>query len=150
MTPGEIIYHRRVRVLEHAAKTDVAKACRVFGVSRTTFYRWKKVAADERQRHVGDRDVHRGGQGAKAQHDHRECAPTGRDVGRILDVVVMQPAGVLHRSSAPNRGYAAPSVNGSFLPENAVETRRPEPRLTGLDVGAGATGARWCSASDAA
>ena len=44
MTPGEIIYHRRVRVLDLAAQTDVAKACRVFGVSRTTFYRWKKVA----------------------------------------------------------------------------------------------------------
>ena len=87
---------------------------------------------------------------AEAQHDHRERALTGRDVGRILDVVVMQPAGVLHGSSAPRRGYAAPSVNGSFLPENAVETRRPEPRLTGLDVGVGATGASWCSASDAA
>jgi hypothetical protein len=44
MTPAEIIYHRRIRVLDTAAKTDVAKACRVFGVSRTTFYRWKKVA----------------------------------------------------------------------------------------------------------
>jgi transposase InsO family protein len=44
MTPAEIIYHRRVRVLDTAAKTDVAKACRLFGVSRTTFYRWKKVA----------------------------------------------------------------------------------------------------------
>jgi transposase InsO family protein len=44
MTPAEIIYHRRVRVLDTAAKTDVAKACRVFGVSRTTFYRWKQVA----------------------------------------------------------------------------------------------------------
>jgi transposase InsO family protein len=44
MTPAEIIYHRRVRVLEFAARTDVAKACRTFGVSRTTFYRWKAVA----------------------------------------------------------------------------------------------------------
>jgi transposase InsO family protein len=44
MTPAEIIYHRRVRVLDTAAKTDVAKACRVFGVSRTSFYRWKRVA----------------------------------------------------------------------------------------------------------
>ena len=32
MTPGDIIYHRRVRVLDLAAETDVAKACRVFGV----------------------------------------------------------------------------------------------------------------------
>jgi transposase InsO family protein len=42
VTPAEIIYHRRVRVMEHAAKTSVAEACRVFGVSRTTFYRWQK------------------------------------------------------------------------------------------------------------
>jgi transposase InsO family protein len=42
VTPDEIIYHRRVRVMEHAAKTSVSEACRVFGVSRTTFYRWQK------------------------------------------------------------------------------------------------------------
>jgi transposase InsO family protein len=41
VTPAEIIYHRRVRVMEHAAKASVAEACRVFGVSRTTFYRWQ-------------------------------------------------------------------------------------------------------------
>jgi transposase len=28
--------------MEHAAKTSVAESCRVFGVSRTTFYRWQK------------------------------------------------------------------------------------------------------------
>ena len=44
MTPTEIIYHRRVRVLEHAAKTSVAEASRVFGVSRTTIHRWRKRA----------------------------------------------------------------------------------------------------------
>ncbi len=42
VTPDEIIYHRRVRVLEHAEKTTVSEACRVFGVSRTTFYRWQR------------------------------------------------------------------------------------------------------------
>ena len=45
MTPDEIIYHRRARVLEHARKTTVSEACRVFGVSRTTFYRWQSRAA---------------------------------------------------------------------------------------------------------
>lgn len=45
MTPAEIIYQRRARVLDHAAKTgNVAETCRVFGVSRTTFYRWRSVA----------------------------------------------------------------------------------------------------------
>ena len=41
MTPDQIIYHRRVRVMEHARRTSVSEACRMFGVSRTTFYRWQ-------------------------------------------------------------------------------------------------------------
>ncbi len=46
VTPDEIIYHRRVRVIERASQTSVSEACRVFGVSRTTFYRWQaRVAA---------------------------------------------------------------------------------------------------------
>jgi transposase InsO family protein len=44
VTPNEIIYHRRVRVVEHAQKTSVSEACRTFGVSRTTFYRWQDRA----------------------------------------------------------------------------------------------------------
>lgn len=34
MTPDQVIHHRRVRDMEHAAKTSVAEACRTFGVSR--------------------------------------------------------------------------------------------------------------------
>ena len=41
VTPNEIIYHRRVRVMEHARSTSVSEACRTFGVSRTTFSRWQ-------------------------------------------------------------------------------------------------------------
>ena len=40
MTRDEIIYHRRVRVLEHAAETgNVAETCRTFGISRKTLLR---------------------------------------------------------------------------------------------------------------
>jgi transposase InsO family protein len=47
VTPAEIIYHRRVRVLEHAAETgNVAATCRTFGVSRTRFYEWRKLAEE--------------------------------------------------------------------------------------------------------
>jgi transposase InsO family protein len=42
VTPDQIIYHRRVRVMEHAGRTSVSEACRTFGVSRTTFYRWQR------------------------------------------------------------------------------------------------------------
>jgi transposase InsO family protein len=45
VTPAEIIYHRRVRVLAHAKESgNVALTCRTFGVSRTRFYEWRNVA----------------------------------------------------------------------------------------------------------
>ena len=45
MTPAEIIYQRRIAVLEHAQRTgNVAETCRVFGISRTRYYEWKNVA----------------------------------------------------------------------------------------------------------
>jgi len=40
VTPAEIIYHRRVQVLDRAGQTSVTEACRTFGVSRTSHYRW--------------------------------------------------------------------------------------------------------------
>jgi transposase InsO family protein len=45
VTPAEIIYHRRVRVLAHAKESgNVSATCRTFGVSRTRFYEWRIVA----------------------------------------------------------------------------------------------------------
>ncbi len=44
MTPAEIIYDRRDRVIERAAEVGVTQACRENGVSRTTYYRWEARA----------------------------------------------------------------------------------------------------------
>jgi len=45
VTRDQIIYQRRVRVLEHAAETgNVALTCRTFGISRTRFYEWQSIA----------------------------------------------------------------------------------------------------------
>jgi len=45
VTPAEIIYQRRARVLDVARETgNIAETCRTFGVSRTTFYKWRSVA----------------------------------------------------------------------------------------------------------
>jgi transposase InsO family protein len=45
VTPTDIIYQRRVRVLDHARQTgNVAEACRTFGISRKTFYEWRDRA----------------------------------------------------------------------------------------------------------
>lgn len=40
MTPADIIYRRRCRVIERAAEVGVSRACREAGVSRTSYYRW--------------------------------------------------------------------------------------------------------------
>src|SRR5829696_5474437 len=45
VTLAEIIYHRRVRVLDRAGQTSITEACRTFGISRTTYYRWADRAA---------------------------------------------------------------------------------------------------------
>jgi hypothetical protein len=45
VTHEDIVYDRRVRLIEHAAKiNNVAEACRVFGVSRKSYYEWLKKA----------------------------------------------------------------------------------------------------------
>ena len=44
VTLDEIVYHRRVRVLDHAGQTSISEACRTFGISRTTYYRWANRA----------------------------------------------------------------------------------------------------------
>ena len=45
VTPAEIIYQRRIAVLDHAQRTgNVSEACRVFSVSRTRYYEWKNQA----------------------------------------------------------------------------------------------------------
>jgi transposase len=40
VTPADIIYRRRVRVIERAAEVGVTQACREAGLSRTSSYRW--------------------------------------------------------------------------------------------------------------
>ena len=45
MTHEDIVYDRRVRLIEYAARIgNVAEACRVFGVSRKTYYEWVNKA----------------------------------------------------------------------------------------------------------
>lgn len=46
MTPAEIIYHRRVRLLALADELgNVALACRQMGISRTRYYEWTEIVA---------------------------------------------------------------------------------------------------------
>ena len=45
VTPSDIIYHRRLHVIERAAIVGVSQACRENGVSRTCYYRWVNTAS---------------------------------------------------------------------------------------------------------
>jgi transposase InsO family protein len=47
VTPAEIIYHRRVRLLALADELgNVSAACRQMGISRTRYYEWRRVVAE--------------------------------------------------------------------------------------------------------
>jgi Helix-turn-helix domain len=41
VTHAEIIYRRRLAVLEDAQRGNVIETCRRFGISRTRYYQWK-------------------------------------------------------------------------------------------------------------
>ncbi len=46
MTHEDIVYDRRIRLIEYAAQCgNVTHACQVFGVSRKTYYQWLKAAS---------------------------------------------------------------------------------------------------------
>ena len=46
VTSDQIVYQQRVRVLAHSRETgNVAATCRVFGISRKTFYKWRNTAS---------------------------------------------------------------------------------------------------------
>jgi len=46
VTPAEIIYHRRVRLLSLADELgNVSAACRQMGISRTRYYEWRGIVA---------------------------------------------------------------------------------------------------------
>ena len=48
MTQAQRDIKRKLRVLEYAEGIgNVSKACRYFGISRESYYRWKKARADK-------------------------------------------------------------------------------------------------------
>ena len=42
MSEDDVLFGYRLRVLEHAARTSVSEACRLFGIHRSTYYVWKR------------------------------------------------------------------------------------------------------------
>ena len=43
MSEDDVLFGYRLQLLDYAARTSVAEACRTFGVHRSTFYRWKRL-----------------------------------------------------------------------------------------------------------
>src|SRR5919109_1843079 len=44
MSEDDVLFGYRLRVLDHAGRTSVSEACRVFGIHRSTYYVWKRRA----------------------------------------------------------------------------------------------------------
>lgn len=43
MSEDDVLFGYRLQLFDYAARTSVSKACRTFGVHRSTFYRWKRL-----------------------------------------------------------------------------------------------------------
>ena len=84
MTHEDIVYDRRVRLIEHAAKIgNVTEACRVFGVSRKTYYQWVKKAERYGLSALLPKDRRR---------PHQPNAMGSEEVAVILSEAVTRPA----------------------------------------------------------
>ena len=83
MTHEDIVYDRRVRLIEYAARIgNVAEACRVFGVSRKTYYEWVKKAEVYGLSALLPKD---------RRKPHQPNAMTSEEVAVILSEAVARP-----------------------------------------------------------
>ncbi len=133
MTPADIIYRRRVRVIERATEVGVTQACREAGVSRTSYYRW----------------VHRAshyGLGALMPKDRRPPTMPNRIPAHeeevILAEAVARPtlgAGRLVEHVAERGVFRSASGIANVLARHGLATRRTRvaalAALTGADTG---------------
>ena len=83
MTHDDIVYDRRVRVIEYAARIgNVSEACRVFGVSRKSYYEWVNRAEKYGLSALLPRDRRR---------PHQPNAMASEEVAVILSEAIARP-----------------------------------------------------------
>lgn len=83
MTHDDIVYDRRVRVIEYAARiNNVSEACRVFGVSRKAYYEWVRTAEQYGLSALLPRERRR---------PHQPNAMTSEEVAVILSEAIARP-----------------------------------------------------------
>ena len=83
MTHEDIVYDRRVRLIEHAARIgNVSEACRVFGISRKTYYEWIGKAEEYGLSGLLPRE---------RRKPHQPNAMTSEEVAVILSEAIARP-----------------------------------------------------------
>ena len=119
MTPEQIIHHRRLAVLEHAVRCgNVSEACRTFGVSRTRYYEWNKLA----ERYGAEALLPK----ARRRPQLPNATPT-HVVERLLTSAVLEPTLGARRlaDQLVDRGWPiAASTAQTYLTEAGLGTRR--------------------------
>lgn len=119
MTPADIIYHRRLAVLEHAARCgNVSEACRTAGVSRTRYYEWKRLA----DRYGTEALMPK----ARRRPQLPNATPT-HVIEQLLTLAVLEPTPGARRLSdrLADQGWPiAASTAQKYLSEAGLDTRR--------------------------
>jgi hypothetical protein len=80
VTHEDIVYDRRVRLIEHAARiNNVAEACRTFGVSRKTYYEWSSAPSSTACRRCCPRNA-----GGRTSPTPRQVDRSASGVAKVL------------------------------------------------------------------
>jgi hypothetical protein len=132
VTPAKITYHRRLAVLDHAARCgNVSETCRTFGVSRTRYYQWK---------HLADRY---GPEALLSKERRRPLLPNATPtpvVEQLLTLAVLEPtlgAPRLADRLADAGWPLAASTAQKYLHEAGLGSRRPRVARAALVAAAG-------------
>ena len=135
MTPAEIIYHRRVRLLSLADELgNVSAACRQMGISRTRYYEWRR-----RRRAVRARGVDAQGP-SDTPAAQRDADPCRRGLLTLTVIEpddrvppVRRPARRTRLQSCPRRRCRSSSSTTAWdgEPNGSLERRRSPQRPAG-------------------
>ena len=113
MTDDDVLFGFRLQLFAHAARTSVSEACRLFGVHRSTYYRWKQQVDRHGLELLRPRE-RRAARLREARHDRRDLLVGGDRLVDREDVLGMR--GAIRREERAQVRVRLSARHGHFTP----------------------------------